>query len=97
MKHWLAVCSLLALAACNTVDNKDMENKIKTQLAEHLKVKGVECPTGKSMKEGTTFDCHVKFDDGNDFPIHVTIKADKQFVAEWDEDTKMKLLDELKE
>jgi hypothetical protein len=39
MKHSfaLALFAILGLAACNTVDNKDMENKIKTQLSEHFR------------------------------------------------------------
>jgi hypothetical protein len=99
MKHSfaLALFAVLGLAACNTVDNKDMEKKIKDQLSTTFKVKDVSCPSGKSMKEGTTFDCNVKFEDGNSYPIHVTIKADKQFAGEWDADTQAKLVDEMKD
>jgi hypothetical protein len=59
-------------------------------------VKSVSCPTGKSMKEGTEFDCTVKFDDDVSLPIHITIKADKQFAGEWDDDSQAKLAEEMK-
>ena len=96
MKHCLAIFAMLALVACG-VDNKDMEKKIKAQLSEHLKVKSVSCPSGKSMSEGTKFDCKVTFDDDKAYDMHVTIQKDKQFTAEWDDETKPLLLDELKE
>jgi hypothetical protein len=96
MKHLFGLLALVALVGC-TVNNKDMEKKIKEQLSEHLKVSAVDCPTGQSMKEGTTFDCKVKFEDDKTFPIHVSILADKQFSANWDEETTAELVTELKE
>jgi hypothetical protein len=63
-----------------------MSKKIKDSLSDQLKsanakvsVKSVECPSGKSMNEGTKFDCTVQFDNGQSAAAHIEIQKDQQF------------------
>ena len=86
MKYCVAIAAVLAFSACKTVDNEDMAKKVKDSLNDQLKsadakvaVKSVDCPSGKSMNEGTKFDCTVQFDNGQSAPAHIDIEKDQQF------------------
>ena len=54
--------SALALAACGTADQSDLQNKIKSGLAKDgINVSSVSCPSGISLKKGTAFKCTVNY------------------------------------
>ena len=67
----LAVTSLALLAACDKkVDTADMQNKIKAQIPGAQKV---DCPGGVRPEQGKTVECKVALDDGNTYPLIVSI------------------------
>lgn len=67
---------------CNTIDNKDAENKVKAWADENVgPVKSVSCPKAE-MKAGSSFECNVTFIEGASYKLTVTQKDDKGNV-EW--------------
>jgi hypothetical protein len=59
----LAVVPAIALAACGTADQSDLQNKIKDGLQKTapsgVSISSVSCPGNVKLKQGTTFNCTV--------------------------------------
>lgn len=76
--------SLAALAACDKVDTKDAENKVKTIAEENVgPVKSVSCPSA-DRKKGVKFTCKVTFQNGGTGNMQIEIiDGDGNFVPNW--------------
>ena len=59
----LVIVPAIALAACGTADQSDLQNKIKTGLNKTVpsgvSIASVSCPSGVQLKKGTNFNCKV--------------------------------------
>ena len=59
----LAAVPVLALSACGTADQSDLQNKIKAGLTKTVpagvSITSVSCPSGVTLKKNTKFNCTV--------------------------------------
>jgi|ERR1044071_4687201 hypothetical protein len=65
----LVVVALLAIGCGETVlDSAKMEDTLKASLSNSLgeKVVSVDCPSDVEVEKGTTFECHVKLEKGDE-------------------------------
>lgn len=80
-----AAVAAVALGGCSgsvsvgrTLDTAKLEGKIRDELAKTVTgTIDVTCPRGVKIKEGDTFECTVKADDGSTGQVKVTQKDDK--------------------
>lgn len=82
MKRALALAVLLA--ACNEIDKRDAEEKVK-EIAETSvgPVKSVSCPTAKRTK-GVKFTCRVAFQSGGTGNLEIElVDGDGNFTPRW--------------
>ena len=71
---------LLLLAGCaETVDNADLESKLKDQLGQSAGVepRSVECPEDVEIEKGKTFDCTLTAPNGDEVRVEVTFTNDE--------------------
>jgi uncharacterized protein DUF4333/putative VirB-like lipoprotein len=79
----LALGALAILAGCGeeTIDTKDLESKLRTQLAPQGGVKpediSVKCPDDQKVEKGHKFSCTLTAPDGSKARIDVTLTNDK--------------------
>jgi hypothetical protein len=67
----VAACAF-ALAACKNIDEKELENKIRNDMANQgLKLVSVTCPPGKPLRDGTRFDCQCTDERGTQSRVHI--------------------------
>lgn len=75
-----ALSSTLVLGACTTtIEMTDVEDFLKTDLAEEVGVgvTSADCPDDVEAEEGGTFDCEVDFEDGTSATVGM-VQTDDQ-------------------
>lgn len=83
--HAIALFAMLAAAAaCNNVDTKDAEKKVKQIAEENIgPVKSVSCPSAK-RKKGVKFTCKVNFQNGGVGTMEIELMDDDgNFQPNW--------------
>ena len=74
-----ALAMMLMLGACSkTLEMDEVESQIQTGIEEQTgaTVTEVSCPEEVEAKEGDTFDCTVKAEDGTEGTVEVTQTSD---------------------
>jgi len=76
--------ALAAVAACNKVDTKDAEKKVKDIAEENIgPVKSVSCPSA-DRKKGVKFTCKVTFASGGSGNMQIELMDDEgNFTPNW--------------
>jgi translation initiation factor 1 (eIF-1/SUI1) len=77
-----ALAAVAVLAGCTeTLDNEDLESKLRTQLAPQGGAKpediSVDCPDDQEVKKGRKFKCTLIAPDDTKLPVNVTLTNDE--------------------
>jgi hypothetical protein len=79
----LAIVAGVTLAACgtSTIDNADLETKLRDQLSQDAGVDPtnvkVSCPSDQEAKKGNTFNCDLTAPNGDKVVVKVTLTNDE--------------------
>ena len=73
------LCAALALAGCGTIDNEKLETKLKSGIESQagVKLKSVDCPEGRKLKQGDVFNCTALSTAGEKANVKVTQTDDE--------------------
>jgi hypothetical protein len=74
----LGACSASVSVGGKNLDTAKLEDRISAEIDKQLNVKtDVSCPRNVKIKEGDTFECTAKADDGSTRQVQVTQKDDE--------------------